>query len=299
MAKANRSNRRKEDKFPSLIVQKEKKLDWENFNFLENMLIFCTVPERRVPEESGVHFSLTSSPEDKSVTILFRIDRKKDPLIREKDVKRPDYMALYIKNKTCLCTIIEMKGTDHKKLKRGIEQINVLKKRLRQEIRNYLPAKWQVEIQGLLLTPPNSQIPLKQLESLKQEIIILPLQYSHNFELFPYISKKNEKLSDKYSHAPRSKNDLNFIEKLICNQALSERIQDAFYEKHAGEIKEKSIYINFADHDRKNAYTVLFAKNTEAVIAVKEDGDSFTKRIQNELKQIGIRNKIDRFDKIG
>ncbi|OQX23179.1 MAG: hypothetical protein BWK80_27310 [Desulfobacteraceae bacterium IS3] len=298
MAKANRSNRRKDDKFPSLTAQKKRKSDWEHFNFLENMLIFCTVPERRVPEESGVHFSLTSSPDDKALTILFRTDRKEDPLIREKNVKRPDYMVLYIKEKICLCTIIEMKGTDHKKLKRGIEQINVLKNRLRQEMRRYLPAKWQVEIQGLLLTPPNSQIPLKQLELLKEEIIILPLQYSHKFELFQYISKKNEKLSEKYSHAPRRKNDLNFIEKLICNQVLSERIKDAFYEKHAGEIKEKSIYINFAGTDKKNAYAVLFAKNTEAVIAVREDGDRFAKRIQSELKQIGIRNKIDGFDKI-
>jgi hypothetical protein len=78
MAKANRSNRKKEDKFPSLIAQKEKKLDWENFNFLENMLICCTVPERRVPEESGVHFSVSSSPEDKAVTILFRTDDHRD-----------------------------------------------------------------------------------------------------------------------------------------------------------------------------------------------------------------------------
>jgi hypothetical protein len=74
----------------------------------------------------------------------------------------------------------------------------------------------------------------------------------------------------------------------------------AFYKKHVGDIKEKSIYINFADPDKKNTYAVLFGSNKEeAVIAVKEDGDSFTKRIQNELKQIGIRNKIDRFDKIG
>jgi hypothetical protein len=122
-----------------------------------------------------------------------------------------------------------MKGTDAKKLKHGIEQIKELRNRLKKEIRDYLPTKWQVEFQGLLLTPPNSQIPLKQLESLKQEIIILPLQYSHNFELFPYISKKNEKLGDKYSHAPRHKNDLNFIEKLICNQVLHKRKKDAFY----------------------------------------------------------------------
>jgi len=228
MAKANRSNRRKADKFPSLAAQKEKKLDWENFNFLENMLVLCTVVERRVPEESGVHFSVSSIPEDKTVTILFRTDRKEDPLIRGKGGKRPDYMALYIKDETCLCTIIEMKGTDAKKLKHGIEQIKELRNRLKQEIRNYLPTKWQVEIQGLLLTPPNSQIPLKQLELLKQEIIILPLQYSHQFELFPYISKKNEKLSDKYNHAPRRKNDLNFIEKVIdlIHKTMAEKWED-------------------------------------------------------------------------
>lgn len=278
-------------------LQKEKKLDWENFNFLENMLICCTVPERRVPEESGVHFSISSRPEDKSLIILFQTDRRKDPLIREKDVKRPDYMALYIKDKTCLCTIIEMKGTDHKKLKRGIEQIKELKNRLKQEIRKYLPTKWQVEFQGLLLTPPNSQLPLKLLDALKKEIVILPLQYSHKFELFPYISSRN-KLGDKYSHLARHGNDLNFIEALICNQVLSKRKKDAFYKQQADYIKENSVYINAVNPDNPNAYAVLFAGNAEAVIAVKEEGNHFAERIQGELKKIGMQDRFNRFDKI-
>ena len=57
------------------------------------------------------------------------------------------------------------------------------------------------------------------------------------------------------------------------------------------------VSINFA-HPNKEDYSLLFAENKQAVIAVKEKGDSFSKRIRQEIAKIGIRDKIDRFDKI-
>ncbi|MDM8549314.1 hypothetical protein QUF72_04515 [Desulfobacterales bacterium HSG2] len=51
-------------------------------------------------------------------------------------------------------------------------------------------------------------------------------------------------------------------------------------------------------HPDTDDYAVLFAKNESAVIAVKQDGDTFMKHIQEELTKIGIRDRIDKFGKI-
>jgi hypothetical protein len=75
------------------VPQKKNKLDWQKFNFLENLLIFCTVPDRIAPPESGVSFRITK-PEKDSVCILFKTDRQKDPLVRDQNQKRPDYLSL-------------------------------------------------------------------------------------------------------------------------------------------------------------------------------------------------------------
>ncbi|MCP4344434.1 MAG: hypothetical protein GY795_02785 [Desulfobacterales bacterium] len=283
----------KKNKTPSAILkQKQNRLDWQNFNFLENLLVFCTEPTRRVPKESGVHFSISSSLADQAVSILFKTDRQVDPLIRQG--KKPDYMTLYIKGNTCICTIIEMKGTDKKKLKHGIEQIRQLRDRLKREIRNCLPTKWKPVFQAILLTPPNSQLPLKEIqEENRKGFVILPLQYPHKFELFAYISKKI-KITDRYKHQPRRDNDLNFIEELLVSQTLQTRIKDAFYSEH---FKKESIYINFV-HPDTDDYGVLLAENNGAIIAVKENQDNFAKRIKQELHNTGIHKKIGRFDTI-
>jgi hypothetical protein len=54
-----------------ILKDKKDKLDWQNFNFLENLLVFCTVPGRSVPKESGVHFRITLDSQNKSLCILF------------------------------------------------------------------------------------------------------------------------------------------------------------------------------------------------------------------------------------
>lgn len=289
---------KKKIKSPSAILRKkENRLDWHKFNFLENLLIFCAVPERRVPKESGVHFSISSTSADQAITLLFEIDRKKDPLILGQGIVRPDYMALYVKRDTCICTIIEMKGKDEGKLKHGIEQIRELKRRLVREIRDCLPLRWKVAFQGLLLTPPNTQIPFKQLIKVKKEIHILPLSYLYKFELFPYISKINE-ATERYKHRPRRGNHLGFIETLISKQALQKRMEDAFYTRRIAAIKNKEgFYVNFV-HPDTDDYTVLFATNKSAVIAVRESGNSLTESVKKELGMIGIQEKIDRFEKI-
>ena len=192
--KQDKKKQMKQKNNPAQILKDKKdKLYWQNFNFLENLLVFCTVPGRSVPKESRVHFRITLDSENQAICILFEIDRRNDPLIRNKALKRPDYMSVYIDSNSCICTIIEMKGKNHNSLENGIEQILRLKEILQTEISNHLPSKLKIKYQGILLTPYNSQPPLKKIaEIASTDFIILPIQYNNKAELFPYVSRKNE-----------------------------------------------------------------------------------------------------------
>ena len=90
----------KQKKNKTLSFIKKNKLNWNIFNLLENLLIFCAVPSRRAPKESGVSFYITN-PQDDAICLLFQIDRddKRDPLIRGKTIKSPDYLSLFIYSK--------------------------------------------------------------------------------------------------------------------------------------------------------------------------------------------------------
>ena len=169
MKQDNKKQMKQKNNPAQILKDKQDKLNWQNFNFLENMLVFGTMrtmPGRNAPQESGVHFRITLDSQNDAICILFKIDRdhcKNDPLIRDQSSKRPDYMSLYIDSKSCICTIIEMKGISNDEVKRGIDQILQLKKFLQFEIFNHLPTKLKVEYQGILLTPPNANIPLEKL----------------------------------------------------------------------------------------------------------------------------------------
>ncbi|MFM6270815.1 MAG: hypothetical protein ACKPFA_30595, partial [Dolichospermum sp.] len=215
-----------------ILKDKKDKLDWQNFNFLENLLVFCTVPGRSVPKESGVHFKITLDSENKSLCILFEIDRKNDPLIKNQALKRPDYMSLYIDSNSCICTIIEMKGKNHNSLENGIEQILQLKEILQNEISDHLPTKFKIKCQGILLTPYNSQIPFKKIAELAANgFIILPIQYDHKAELYPYVSKLN-KITDKYNHQEITESMALLIEEILTKKALPKRIEDDYYSRN-------------------------------------------------------------------
>ncbi|MFM6252208.1 MAG: hypothetical protein ACKPEQ_24200, partial [Dolichospermum sp.] len=215
-----------------ILKDKKDKLDWQNFNFLENLLVFCTVPGRSVPKESGVHFKITLDSQNKSLCILFEIDRRNDPLIKNQALKRPDYMSVYIDSNSCICTIIEMKGKNHNSLENGIEQILQLKEILQNEISDHLPTKFKIKCQGILLTPYNSQIPFKKIAELAANgFIILPIQYDHKAELYPYVSKLN-KITDKYNHQEITESMALLIEEILTKKALPKRIEDDYYSRN-------------------------------------------------------------------
>lgn len=105
-----------------ILEAKRDKLNWTLFNSLENLLVFCVQSSRSAPQESGVHFHISSRIKEDGVSLLLKIDRQPDSLIRQGSV-RPDYLFMHITSKSWIFTIIEMKGRDEKKLEHGIEQI--------------------------------------------------------------------------------------------------------------------------------------------------------------------------------
>jgi hypothetical protein len=228
MKQDNKTKKPKKD-----VPQKKNKLDWQKFNFLENLLIFCTVPARIAPPESGVSFRITKS-EENSVCILFKIDRREDPLVRDQNQKRPDYLSLFIQNGLFLLTIIEMKGTNKNSTSTGIEQITTFRDILKKEIAAHATTKLKYKLQAILLTPYNANIPQKAINKEAQKgFIILPIQYNFKAELYPYVSKTYSKadLSKiNYIHDEQhQESDCLLIEKLLAKQASDKRKQDNYY----------------------------------------------------------------------
>ncbi|MFO0143162.1 MAG: hypothetical protein ACK513_17495 [Aphanizomenon sp.] len=277
----------------SNLKDKKDKLDWQNFNFLENLLVFCTVPGRSVPKESGVHFRITLDSENQAICILFEIDRRNDPLIRNQALKRPDYMSVYIDSNSCIFTIIEMKGKNHNSLENGIEQILKLKEILQTEISNHLPSKLKIKYQGILLTPYNSQPPLKKIAEIASNgFIILPIQYNNKAELFPYVSRKNEitEISKKYNHQEITESTPLFIEEILTTRALPKRIQDEYYSKNFSKSQDREgIYINYLLPNDTD-YITLFSNRQFIEINMQESEDK--EKIKDELILLNLINRL-------
>ncbi len=234
MKKVKKQTVRKKQQKKNKSAQKIGKcINWNVFNFLENLIHCCAMTSRNVPKESGVHFQISSQVKDEAICILFHIDRQDDPLISDKDIK-PDYLCIYLSPSECIFTIIELKGTEKKNLAHGIDQIVSLKNKLKDEIKTFLPSKFKPRFQGILLTPFNSDIPRKKIaETNRNGFPILPVQYNHKAELYDYITKLNG-ITELYKHnksLPHDKNEFNFIEQILVYHTLSTRKQnDRFYQ---------------------------------------------------------------------
>ena len=294
--KQDKEKQMKQKNNPAQILKdKQDKLNWQNFNFLENMLVFGTMrtmPGRNAPQESGVHFRITLDSQNDAICILFKIDRdhcKNDPLIRDQSSKRPDYMSLYIDSNSCICTIIEMKGTSSDELKRGILQIVKLRDILKAEISDHLPTKLKIKFQGILLTPFNSRPPKTEIaEEAAKGFIILPIQYKNKAELYPYVSKLNKQI-DKYNHQEFTESKPLCIEKILTTRSLPKRIPDEYYSKNFSNSQDREgIYINYLLPNDTD-YITLFSNRQFIEINMEEN--EYMKKIIEELKLL---NLIDR-----
>ena len=287
---------RKREGLLALLRNKQDSLDWDNFNFLENLLVFCVMRERAVPKESGVAFGITVGGDDNSVCLVFKTDRAKDPLIRDTASPRPDYLILYGNGNTLILTIVEMKGRAPRNREHGIEQIKALKDVLERELSQNLPGRLRskLTIQGILLTPFGHQVPLPAIaRQQKGGFNILPLQYHHKAELFPYVSRENSPAEGsrrtRYQHQPViGARSFNSIEQILATCALPMRINDSFKERQVVANKNgKGLYINYLVPDT-DEYIALKTDNRGATIAFKGRGDEIPANLRDGLRTLGI-----------
>jgi hypothetical protein len=290
MKQDNKTKKPKKD-----VPQKKNKLDWQKFNFLENLLIFCTVPDRIAPPESGVSFRITKS-EENSVCILFKIDRREDPLVRDQNQKRPDYLSLFIQNGLLLLTIIEMKNST-----KTIDQIINFRDILKKEIAAHATTKLKYKLQAILLTPYNANIPQKAInKEAEKGFIILPIQYNFKAELYPYVSKTYSKadLSKiNYIHDEQhQESDCLLIEKLLAKQASDKRKQDNYYLCKFNPTKDRQgIYIDYQVSSDRDLITLLTDPQGKKVQLAycSDDSQSSIDQIQEEIKNLNIYGMVE------
>lgn len=281
----------------------EPKLNWNIFNFLENLLVFCGQKTRSAPKESGVHFQISSEVKERGVCVLFKIDREHDPLMPARGLK-PDYMVLFMGHEPsvpwdqrkeadarCIITIVEMKGVGEKDLRHGIEQIKALRDELHQQMAEHLPSAWRGKLtfQGILLTPVNSQIPLSEIDRERRNgLTIVPLQYSHKAELYPYVTKRNAP-NERYQHRDlrRDQEEHNLLDKALLS-ALDKRIEDAFYRErsplHRG---RRGVFIDYANPSSPDkSYAALSAAPSSAVVSFRDQ--PFKDDVEKEMKRLRL-----------
>ena len=114
-------------------ASKDGKLNTSQFNFLENLLVFRTLEKLSVPGGKRCQIQYQSSRRGAWICLLIHIDNQRFPVVAA-NVPRPDYLALYFHGSGCICTIIEMKSRDNKKLEHGLEQIKSLADTLKNRI---------------------------------------------------------------------------------------------------------------------------------------------------------------------
>ncbi|HEU4405759.1 MAG TPA: hypothetical protein VFS43_10745 [Polyangiaceae bacterium] len=242
-----------------LLARKSDRLDWQRFNFLENLLIFCAQKTRRAPAESGVQFGIRSAVRDDGVCLLFKIDRQPDSLMPAGG-PRPDYLVVHISRQHgCLCTIVEMKGKDHHKAEHAIDQIKALWERLRAEVSEHVPGalRRHVRYQGVILTPPNVQVPFRKLEETSKQLVIAVLSYPQTFDLYDYVRRPLEYGRERYEHRPAGASDqyeFNALEAVLACGGLPKRLDVKCCENEVegAPPRHKGLWLDFANPGNDN-----------------------------------------------
>lgn len=260
----------------------------EGLTFLEK-LVLRALASRQVPAESGVRFAISSKAKEDGICLLFKVDDPDAPILE--DGPRPDYLAVHVTGEQCLLTIIEMKGTEEKNVEHGIEQIRAMYRRLRQEMGSSLPGSWRrARIQGLLLTPYNAHVNHKRIEEARKEgVEILPLQYHHQAELYPYISKPVSRTA-RYAHEqlPRVAPELNPTERLIAAGKLDRRVRDAHFDERRGAAVD-TFYLDFRRAGDPDAARVsLSATTKDAVLRFTEAADECRAEVKGHLARSAL-----------
>jgi hypothetical protein len=215
-----------------------------------------------------VQFAISSRAKEDGICLVFLVDDPRIPIVAAGP--RPDYLVVHASKDGCLLTIVEMKGREQKAIEHGIEQIRTMYRKLREEMARCLPGSWRrAHIQGVLLMPEHAQVNLirKKIEDAgKEGIQILPLQYHHQAELYPYVSQRISRTQPyKHEKLPRARPELNGVEQLIAEGKLDRRIRDAFFHERRGG-HEDTFFLSFRRASSpKGAYASVSATMDDAI----------------------------------
>jgi hypothetical protein len=137
-------------------------------NLLERILLNVH-GDRCIPKESGVHFTVGRASDFRGILLVFKVD---DDDVAGTEI-RPDWLVVCATEDCLRLTLIEMKGREGKNTKHGVEQLETFWRRLKQACDAVLPSRLRgrgrFEIQGILLTPPNSDVPRERIAALSRQ----------------------------------------------------------------------------------------------------------------------------------
>lgn len=268
----------------------EMPLDWARCNFLENLLR-CVLDTRSVPRESGVHFQISSQVKDDAICLLFHVDRGDRSVITSGP--RPDYFVVHLSATGLIFTIVELKGTELRNLEHGVEQICALYERLRQETQTHLPSWLKIHYQAVLLCPIGAQIPKRQIAA-ERRLTIVPLQYHHKADLFPYVRRRLSHM-DIYRHEPlpfEAHRQFGRLEAILAKGPLGERVRDDLYSERFRATKSRvGIYANFSAAPRERAYLTLVGDPERKDIVLGVKGRDVRGLVEAEIARLQL--KID------
>lgn len=243
-----------------------------------------------MPSESGVKFRISREAGEPGICLLVKIDHATDPIFAEGEW-RPDYLAVYLHGKGCICTIIEMKGKGGEDNKHGLEQIQALAERLKQEFATHLPRRFRLDIQGILLSATGAQTPVPRIKEIeKQGLTILSIKCDTRAELFPYISKKN-RVGEAYQNQTRHPADFGLIERLLATQALHVRMPDALTQARDADGTRSGLHIQYVLPGGNDCATLL-TRGKSCVFALREGETGHAERLRRDLENNGLQHKF-------
>lgn len=128
------------------------------------------------------------------------------------------------------------------------------------------------------------------MDASKEGLEILPLQYHHQAELYPYVSKPVSRTA-RYAHErlARDKGELNTVEDLVANGRLEQRQRTAFFDERGGG-KPDTLFLSFRRRgDSKDAHASVSATKKDALIGFSTAAVACRSEVEAHLDKHGLR----------
>ena len=157
--------------------------------------------------------------------------------------------------------------------------------RLKREFGACLPRRFDMHVQGILLSQFNSEVPGQLIAQMAAKgLTILPIQYSNRAELFPYVSQLNT-IKTRFVNNPRRPVPQSPIESMLSHSSLRDRVIAA------EEASGRSLCISYLLSDQDEA-AALIVRNKHCVFLIKEEGTTHAERLRQDIVANGLQEKF-------